>query len=123
MGLDMYLTGERHFDVLRTMEQKIIAERYSLGYWRKHPNLHGYFVEQFSGGRDECCEIELNSTLLRQVLHAVQTDQLPTTSGFFFGTSTGSEKSNDIAVLTAAIAWLEQPDEQAYRTATYHASW
>lgn len=42
MGLDMYLIAERFF-IDRHSEGKHPkrSEAYQLGYWRKHPNLHG----------------------------------------------------------------------------------
>ena len=56
MGLDMYLTGERH--LLEPVGRgDLKGERYKLGYWRKHPDLHGYIVETFAYGLDDCREI------------------------------------------------------------------
>lgn len=49
MGLDMYLEGKEH----------IGGETVELGYWRKHPDLHGYIVGTFADGKDICQEIPL----------------------------------------------------------------
>ncbi len=122
MGLDMYLTGERVFHTDRS-QFRLHAGRYSLGYWRKHPNLHGYLVDQFAGGVDDCRDILLEADDLRQILAAIEAEQLPHTSGFFFGESTGQEKPNDLAIFTHALRWLETPDDAAFRNVSYQASW
>jgi hypothetical protein len=56
MGLDMYLTGEK-FLMTRNLEEdgfRLRSKTLELGYWRKHPNLHGYIVQTFADGTDEC---------------------------------------------------------------------
>ena len=61
MGFDMYLTGEEYFftGAARELGDKK-AELFDLGYWRKHPNLHGYIVETFCDGMDDCRQISLD---------------------------------------------------------------
>jgi uncharacterized protein YciU (UPF0263 family) len=65
-----------------------------IAYWRKHPNLHGWMAklwlrregnelretDNFNG-----VELELTAEDLDDLEYAVQNDQLPATSGFFFG--------------------------------------
>lgn len=123
MGLDMFLIGERSFSGGFDDKPKLISERYLLGYWRKHPNLHGYIVQEFSEGDDNCRENVLSDESLRQIIAAVENDQLPVTTGFFFGESDGSEKERDLQILRDAVTWLETPDEHAWRYVTYQASW
>lgn len=123
MGLDMFLIGERSFPGGIDDKPKLIGERYSFGHWRKHPNLHGYIVQEFSEGDDNCREIVLSAEGLRQIIAAVEDDQLPVTTGFFFGESDGSEKERDLQILRDAVTWLETPDEHAWRYVTYQASW
>lgn len=61
MGLDMYLSGRKYLrygndqieDGFR-VEEKIVR----LGYWRKHPNLHGYIVKTFADDVDECQQFQ-----------------------------------------------------------------
>ncbi len=122
MGLDMYLTGERCFSRIDSRHQ-LIGERYDLGYWRKHPNLHGYIVQKFADEIDDCQEIFLDESAIQQILDAIRGEQLPETTGFFFGESDGSEKESDMAIFTEALAWLMTPDEQGCRFVTYRASW
>jgi hypothetical protein len=123
MGLDMYLTGEKYFHSRPEKRGQKKAERFDLGYWRKHPNLHGYIVEQFAGGEDDCREIELSADGIRQIIAAVEANELPETTGFFFGVSDGSEKPDDLQIFREALAWLEEPEEGVWRSVSYRASW
>jgi hypothetical protein len=123
MGLDMYLTGERYFHSRAGTKHELVEERYRLGYWRKHPNLHGYLVETFADGKDDCREVSLFKDDLLQILTAIEAEELPHTEGFFFGYSDGSEKEEDIAIFTDALAWLETADKDAWRSVIYQASW
>src|SRR5882672_1922122 len=100
MGLDMYLKGEKFFwpdwknpennrveDGLKVSKLEV-----ELGYWRKHPNLHGYIVKTFADGKDECQVIDLSIDNLEQIIKTVQNKELPHTTGFFFGASLGSDE-------------------------------
>lgn len=128
MGLDMYLTGEtlirnRPLDGDRLGTKK--GESFDLGYWRKHPNLHGYIVEEFAHGVDECQEIHLTIDDMHQIIDAVKNTKLPFTEGFFFGKSYGTPEDNkeDIRIFEHAIKWLESEDKTAWRWVFYKASW
>jgi sugar phosphate isomerase/epimerase len=83
-----------------------------LGYWRKHPNLHGFIVKEFADGKDECQEIELSGENLRTIIEAVKERRLPTTSGFFFGKSydNDEQRREDVKILQRAIDWVEAGD-------------
>jgi hypothetical protein len=116
MGLDMYLNGERYFVDRPAGETGSFAkksESYELGYWRKHPNLHGYIVQTFADGRDECQKIPLDEDRLVEIIDAIRAKELPHTEGFFFGTSEGTdeEAAQDISILTAALEWLRVKEE------------
>lgn len=125
MGLDMYLTGKKFIRRENPTEDgfPVSCHELDLGYWRKHPNLHGYIVQTFADGIDECQDIELTADNLRTLLSAIENDQLPPTSGFFFGVSDGSEKETDLAVIRAALTWREADDATAWRSVHYRASW
>lgn len=123
MGLDMYLTGKRVIHNRRDAKHELIEERFQLGYWRKHPNLHGYIVESFAAGEDDCRKIVLSIEDILQILTAVKEERLPYTDGFFFGESDGTEKEQDIAIFTDALRWLLESDEDAWRSIVYQASW
>lgn len=115
MGLDMYLTGK--VSVWRNWEDeskdlkrdgfRVTGLELELGYWRKHPDLHGFIVQTFADGKDECQEIPLSSEQLIEIIEAVKNKALPKTGGFFFGESDGSEDEETIQILQAAIQWLE----------------
>jgi hypothetical protein len=110
MGLDMYLCG---------VNEDGSGEK--LGYWRKHPDLHGFFVQQFAGGVDECQKIPLTVDNLKQALNATVEGTLPTTSGFFFGQSMAEDRGETIKILEEAIKWLSK--DGFARTVYYQASW
>ena len=126
MGLDMYLTGRKYFwsnyeeraDERKEDGYKVRALDIDLGYWRKHPNLHGYIVQTFAKGKDDCEEIELSADDLRNLIGAVKTKRLPKTEGFFFGASDGSdeERDEDLTALTKALLWLEASDPDPFES-------
>ena len=113
MGLDMYLNGR--------VDSSPEASCEELGYWRKHANLHGYIVQTFANGVDECQEIPLSIDDLKKIVVAVKESQLPFTTGFFFGQSFGDEAPEDIRIFANAIAFLEQNGPSA--SVCYQASW
>ena len=114
MGLDMYLTAERYLwstekpisdqvanllglqlDGDRMRVQTVIAEAM---YWRKANAIHRWFVENVQGGEDNCERyyvsreklLELRNlcaNLCTQKIEALAEDSLPTTDGFFFGST------------------------------------
>ena len=120
----MYLNGQKFFvnqwdeDNARKEDGITVSEVHlRLGYWRKHPNLHGYIVRTFAAGVDECQKIDLD---------AVQNPaSLPKTEGFFFGQSSGQpeEVAEDMKILERAIAWLETKTPNEMRSVSYQASW
>jgi hypothetical protein len=119
MGLDMNLYGRKWYwstwgDEPERKEDgfKVRNVELDLGYWRKHPDLHGFIVKEFAGGKDDCQEIELSLDKLHAIVRAVKDKRLPKTSGFFFGESDNDAKqiASDVAVLEKAIDWLEQSD-------------
>lgn len=131
MGLDMYLYGQKFFwgdwehPKNNRMEDgfQVKSLDVELGYWRKHPNLHGYIVKTFAKGVDECQHIKLDMEELQQTLNAVKADDLPFTEGFFFGVSQSSDKGDSIKQLEAAIEWLTTEEKGVSRTVYYRASW
>jgi hypothetical protein len=133
MGLDMYLEGRKFIWASgskpedRPMEDGFeVKERtLRLGYWRKHPNLHGYIVEEFANGEDNCQEIDLDADALRKIMDAIKARNLPETTGFFFGKSYGTdeEANEDLGILQKALDWLETKEPQISRDVVYRASW
>lgn len=131
MGLDMYLTGEKCLLIDYenpannltedgfTLDRKLLR----LGYWRKHPNLHGFIVNTFTNGEDTCQQIHLDVGDIERIIEAVARDELPHTDGCFFGRSDGSEKPDDLRILNAALEWLRTPEPNVWRSVYYQASW
>lgn len=116
MGLDMYLRGDVHLfhdwdhpeKDLKRDGFRVSDVTLELGYWRKHPDLHGFIVQTFADGKDECQEIPLTAENLVAIIEAIKNKELPKTGGFFFGESDGSEDAESIATFEAAIKWLEK---------------
>ena len=131
MGLDMYLTGEKYFCVHPAEEARIPREdgfearshTLRLGYWRKHPNLHGYIVNTYADGEDHCQSIHLDESQIEEIIAAITAETLPYTEGFFFGASDGTEKDEDLKIFTAALAWLRAPEQGVFKSVSYQASW
>lgn len=131
MGLDMYLRGEKFFWTDWDHPEKnrkedglqVTTITVELGYWRKHPNLHGFIVQTFAGGIDECQQIDLDTKQLHVIVQAVKDEELPTTTGFFFGSSDGTEKAEDLAILEKAMIWLQTVEAGVSRSVYYKASW
>jgi hypothetical protein len=135
MGLDMYLMGRKDCKTFEYEGSKPIYEDghivdhvyLQIGYWRKHPNLHGYIVQAFADGEDDCRPIHLDEDKIDQIIAAIKDRSLPDTTGFFFGRSDGSDEevAEDIEILTKAKDWLKAelgPHEWA-RSIYYQASW
>jgi hypothetical protein len=123
MGLDMYLTGETFVSNLLSKRGAKKGELYELGYWRKHPNLHGFIVRTFGEGEDNCQQIYLCAEAIEEIITAIEHDQLPRTTGFFFGESDGSEKPEDLQIFREALAWLHVEGSEECRSVFYQASW
>lgn len=108
MGLDMYafaapkaaITSEVNFKL------KDVPDIQELHYWRKHPNLHGWMRDRYiaKGGMAEfnCEPVVLTSHDLDELERAIRDHELPSTGGFFFGESDGSELDDDLKFVTAA---------------------
>ena len=106
MGLDMYafITADKLASEVDFPEAKAVQ----LHYWRKHPNLHGWmqllYIEK--GGREKnfnWSPVALNSADLDRLEAAVIADELPLTTGFFFGESNWRErKDDDLAFIAKA---------------------
>ena len=119
MGLDMYMFGlEPNKSTITIRENS--SSRNELAYWRKHANLHGYIVDTFADGLDECQKINLSLEDLKKILNAVEINNLPETTGFFFGKSRTEDREPSIKQLVKVISWVnEVPGRKVY----YQASW
>jgi hypothetical protein len=134
MGLDQYLNGKKFYGRYQEkprMEDGHVLEEVTIaiGYWRKHPNLHGYIVNTFADGEDKCQEIDLSAENISQIIDAIKNKQLPPTEGFFFGHSDGTEQDEDLAIFGKALGWLTFEHEKKgkngmpWKSIIYRASW
>ena len=68
-------------------------------YWRKHPNLHGWFQQEWesagNSGSFNGDELEITWDMLERLEHDVLAGDLPETRGFFFGDNADAEYYND----------------------------
>ena len=144
----MYLRGEhynsehsRDGDISRSkLDDKYDISEYKvdLGYWRKHADLHGYIIETFAEGADNCQKIELDENDLDKIIMAIREDKLVKDhSGFFFGNSTefgyykGEEKDYAISCFQKAKDFIKEGQKQYEkyklfiqpRSVYYRASW
>ena len=102
MGLDMYAyvaaragqqdefyEGAEWDEDTGQMVNPAVNKPRQLAYWRKHPNLHGWmdrlWRERGGDGDFNGDELELTAEDLDNLEYDVQNNQLPPTSGFFFG--------------------------------------
>jgi len=107
MGLDMYAyvaarAGQQNEfyegaeldpDTREYVNPRVNRPR-EIAYWRKHPNLHGWMAQLWLRREGNALretdnfngvELELTAEDLDDLEYAVQNDQLPSTTGFFFG--------------------------------------
>jgi len=96
-----------------------------LGYWRKHPDLHGYIVNRFADGMDECQQIDMTEEDITATIEAIKAGNLPKTEGFFFGASTNDPEQQEeaVAIFTQALKWRVTKEKLVFRSVYYRASW
>lgn len=136
MGLDMYLTGNKYYSRYDNPPKdeegyEIDSINVHLGYWRKHANLHGFIVQKYAEGEDNCEDIELSLEALQELLAIVRTpEKMPKTEGFFFGESSNDQDQidEDVAIIEKAIGFLsakivQGETREMYRSVIYRASW
>lgn len=89
---DLKVLGDYIFQ--QNFKYSVMEERYQIGYFRKFNALHGYIVDHFANGVDDCRPIELSKKDITQLLavcksvkeHPNQAKELlPTQTGPFFG--------------------------------------
>jgi len=91
-------------------------------YWRKHPNLHGWMEQLYynKGGQSDsfnCVNVELNTDDLLDLKSAIESNELPHTSGFFFGETSGTERDDDLEFVETALKSINE----GY--SVYYSSW
>jgi hypothetical protein len=158
MGLDMYLTARKYFakrdwkndidnpefdaivelapsGLTKFGEYAGINVEFPVAYWRKANAIHGWFVNECAGGRDECQPIPVSHgqlSTLRDLCKSVMLqpamawDTLPPTAGFFFGSYDIDEwymedMKNTVNMLDHVLSIIPEGDWDWQFT--YQASW
>jgi hypothetical protein len=102
MGLDMYAyaaANEKQYDEFwangefdpdtKDYVNTAVRKPKELAYWRKHPNLHGWFhrewLDQGNTGDFNGDQLEIDWAMLERLEYSIVNGELPGTSGFFFG--------------------------------------
>tara|TARA_R110000868_G_scaffold4165_1_gene25808 strand:+ start:4852 stop:5235 length:384 start_codon:yes stop_codon:yes gene_type:complete len=123
MGLDMFayrtkqkLGKDVNFENEEIDEDQLVK----LQSWRKHPNLHGYFESVFLGkggtGEFNCQPVVLTEDDLHKLAASLIDEDLPETSGFFFGQSDRSNEQNqeDLEFVKSALDAIKEGDTVLY---------
>jgi len=156
MGLDMYLykktyvkqwehKGEDNYQIEVSKNGKPIEhikkERITyieeeIGYWRKANQIHKWFVDNVQDGEDDCGNHDVSEEQLEELLglckkvlenNQLAEELLPSTSGFFFGSTDYDEwYFNDIKNTIEIIeSILSERNERGYIDGYlyYNSSW
>lgn len=153
MGLDMYLQRKYHTTgktvvVDGTPISGVSWVTTDVAYWRKANQIHTWFVENVQNGEDNCGNYDVSNDdlielvgLCKQVLASrdpniadpredvefvkTASELLPTTSGFFFGsTEYDAGYIDDITSTIEKLEPLISPDDTGdYPFYEYSSSW
>ena len=126
MGLDMYLRGHKFTPTCTDTHKRPIVDGYevesldlTLGYWRKHWELHNHIEEHYRRNR-EIREIYFTADDLREIAEAVEMEHLPEGDSEF--QLQPEQIAKTIKTLEDAAAWLDR-DDGFWRDVTYYGSW
>ena len=112
--------------------------KYQIGYWRKANAIHKFFVDNCADGVDDCREMYVREETLSDLLdrcneiladHDRAIELLPSTSGFFFGSTDYDEwyfKDLEYTknLIEKVLKFLnEQAEKKSYYSVYYDASW
>jgi hypothetical protein len=118
MGLDQYaVVVDKEADI-----NDPDVEKTEIAYWRKHPNLQGWMEELYhlSGGNGEfnCAHVEIEESDLDRLKEDVESETLPETTGFFFGSNSDLyNKEKDLKFIADARAAIKEGKR------VYYYSW
>jgi hypothetical protein len=158
MGLDQYLSkktyvkhwdhkGDANFTITVTRNgkpvdyidgRKISYIEEEVGCWRKSNHIHRWFVENIQNGEDDCGDYNVSEEQLEELLNLckeVMVDPskaetlLPTSSGFFFGSTEYDEWyikdiQYTIEMLESVLESIKVSKEnKVYSDIYYSSSW
>ena len=112
MGLDMYAYAasragqyQEFWETAQAAEgttefvSATVTKPREIAYWRKHPNLHGWFQAEWesegNSGSFNGNELEITWDMLERLEYDVINGELPQTQGFFFGNNSDADYYND----------------------------
>ena len=123
MGLDQYATAGKGESSVDDEGFTCYEESMELAYWRKHPNLQGYMQqlwhEKGNDGEFNCVDLELTLKDLDALEDALDSKELPQTSGFFFGSNSDDHYEEQDREF---IAQARDAIKQGY-TVIYYSWW
>lgn len=149
MGLDMYLTGRmfvsewinsKDYEAVKgafpQIPWKINGVSFDAGYWRKANHIHKWFVDNVQNGVDECEEHEVSREQMEQLLSVCKRviadpktgeELLPTSGGFFFGSTDYdeyylSDVEETISILEEILS-PENEEKYIFVDFYYRSSW
>lgn len=107
-----------------------ISIDFPMGYWRKANQIHNWFVENVQDGEDNCGAYYVSREQLEQLKETcievlankeLAEELLPSTSGFFFGSTTYDEYyygdlNDTIGIITRCL-------ESKFDSFEYQSSW
>ena len=105
-------------------ERRGIEPTKQIAYWRKHPNLQGWMEDLWHRRSDagagwdafNCEWVEVTFDDLVDLEFAVTNDDLPETTGFFFGESQPEDKEDDLEFIKAAREAISCDMQVYYRS-------
>ena len=119
MGLDMYAcktNKENIKNAVTIIDERKLKEVY---YWRKHPNLHGWFENLYrnKGGDSKefnCNYLEITKDDINELEKVVNQKGLPYTTGYFFGESEPERIKEDLEFIDMAKEILNKGESLVY---------
>lgn len=123
MGLDMYAFAVPKENAIDDFTFKREEDYIEIHYWRKHHDLHGWMENLYmeKGGQEEfnCKPVRLTEEDLDQLEQDILGNNLPETTGFFFGNYPPDDESqeDDMYFITKARREIKNGKE------VYYDSW
>jgi len=123
MGLDMYARRISKENAINAFSVVHSDDTEEIHYWRKHHNLHGWMqtLYQSKGGTKEFNSeyVQLTLSDLLSLENDIKSNNLPITTGFFFGNNPPDEESNkdDLEFVDKARKIISEGD------CVYYFSW
>jgi hypothetical protein len=118
MGLDMFAYSTQDKNVNSDFSVKNIDVLDEFFYWRKHPNLHGWFekLHMQKGGDKEfnCQYVRITIDDILELESTIKNKSLPYTKGFFFGESCEEFIKDDLTFISKAKEILKKGQSVFY---------